>query len=245
MAMLSHEFLSIYPAKLAEYALAIGYMVAFVGWWKFVNGGKRAEEALVLGATSEHTAAVRAQAESRAQDWFTIPDGVWLHPGHTWARAGDDGTIAVGLDDFAQKLVGSVARVGLPKAGSPVAQGVPAFALGADGKSVPMLSPVDGVVAEVNDAVATDPTLLADPYTQGWLFKVRPARFQANARQLLEGNAARRWLEDAAEKLAARASPELGRVLQDGGAPVSGIAQELDPNGWDELARTFFLTSGA
>ena len=41
--MLSHEFLSIYPAKLAEYVLAITYMLAFIGWWKFVNGGKRAQ----------------------------------------------------------------------------------------------------------------------------------------------------------------------------------------------------------
>jgi hypothetical protein len=108
-----------------------------------------------------------------------------------------------------------------------------------------MLSPVDGVVAEVNDGVASDPALLAEPYAQGWLFKVRPARLQANARQLLSGDAAQRWVEEAAGALAARATPELGRVLQDGGAPVSGIAQELEPEKWDELARSFFLTTGA
>jgi hypothetical protein len=108
-----------------------------------------------------------------------------------------------------------------------------------------MLSPVDGVVAEVNDEVSTDPTLLSDPYAQGWLFKVRPARLEANTRQLLEGPAARRWMEGAAEALAAKVSPEIGRVLQDGGVPVSGIAQELEPERWDELARDFFLTRGA
>ena len=172
-----------------------------------------------------------------------MPDGFWIHPGHTWARAEGDGTIAVGLDDFAAKLVGPVSRVALPKSGAPVAQGVAAFALAADGKTVPMLSPVDGIVAEVNDGVAHDPALLASPYAQGWLFKVKPARFNANARQLLAGESARAWMETAAEKLAARANPELGRVLQDGGAPVSGIAQELDPKQWDELARQFFLTS--
>jgi glycine cleavage system H lipoate-binding protein len=241
--MLSHEFLSLYPAKLAEYVLAVSYMVAFIGWWKFVNGGKAAEAELVLEAP-EHEPA-RAAVAAHAGDWFTIPQGVWLHPGHTWAKVADDGLVAIGLDDFAQKLVGPVTKVALPKAGSPVAQGVPAFALGADGRSVPMLSPVDGIVAEVNEGVAADPALLSDPYAQGWLFKVRPARFQANARQLSTGDGARLWLQNSAEALAARVSPELGQVLQDGGVPVSGIAQELEPKHWDELARHFFLTSGA
>jgi glycine cleavage system H lipoate-binding protein len=170
---------------------------------------------------------------------------VWLHPGHTWARPADDGTVAVGLDDFASRLVGPVAKVTLPKPGAPVAQGVAAVALSAAGKSVPMLSPVDGVVSEVNEALAADPTLLSEPFVQGWLFKVRPARLRANEHQLLHGEAARRWLDLESGTLASRANPELGRVLQDGGAPISGIAQELDPDRWDEIARGFFLTQGA
>ena len=84
--------------------------------------------------------------------------------------------------------------------------------------------------------------MLSDPYVQGWLFKVRPARLQANTRQLMEGATARQWLDNAAASLAARVSPELGLVLQDGGAPVSGIAPELEPERWDALARKYFLT---
>lgn len=240
---MTHEFLSLYAAKNAEYLLAVGYMVAFIGWWKFVNGGKRAVmEARAEAETpkAKHAAAPAKQPE--AHGWFEIPTGVWLHPGHTWARAADDGSVTVGVDDFAQKLVGGVAQIALPKPGAPVAQGVPAIALAAGEKAVPMLSPVDGVVSEVNSKLAEDPTLLSDPYTQGWLFKVRPARLQANTRQLMEGETARAWLDSAAASLAARLSPELGHVLQDGGAPVSGIAQELEPERWDALARKYFLT---
>lgn len=240
---MTHEFLSIYTAKNAEYLLAVGYMMAFIGWWKFVNGGKRA--ALEARAAAEAPKAKEVAAPARRPDvqgWFEIPTGVWLHPGHTWARAAEDGTVTVGLDDFAQKLVGPVAQVALPKPGAPVAQGVPAIALAAGEKAVPMLSPVDGVVSEVNKGLAEDPSLLSDPYVQGWLFKVRPARLQANTRQLMEGESARQWLDVAAASLAARVSPEIGQVLQDGGAPVSGIAQELEPEKWDSLARKFFLT---
>jgi hypothetical protein len=35
-------------------------------------------------------------------------------------------------------------------------------------------------------------------------------------------------------------SPQLGAVLQDGGAPVHGIARELEPDRWDELCREYF-----
>jgi glycine cleavage system H lipoate-binding protein len=245
--MLTHDFLSAYPAKLAEYALAIGYMLAFIGWWRFVNGGKRAEVVAhahdAAAARAEAKPARAAGAEAPTGDgWFQVPEGVWLHPGHTWARAADDGTVTVGLDDFASKLVGPVSKVGVPAPGAPVAQGIAAVSLGAGGKSVSLLSPVDGVVSEVNEALASDPSLLSEPYVQGWLFKVRPARLQANRRQLLSGDTARRWLDQAGEALAARLAPELGAVLQDGGAPVSGIAQEIDSERWDELARRFFLT---
>jgi glycine cleavage system H protein len=68
---------------------------------------------------------------------------------------------------------------------------------------------------------------------------VKPPRFAANARQLFSGAAAREWLESASQALAAQLSPQLGHVLQDGGTPVQGIAREIDPEHWDEIARKF------
>ena len=67
-------------------------------------------------------------------------------------------------------------------------------------------------------------------------------RLAANMRQLFEGNAAKRLVEDAGEALALRMSPEIGHVLQDGGTPVHGIARALAGDEWAELARAFLLT---
>ncbi len=36
------DFLAIYPAKGMEYCLAIGYLLLFIPFWRFVQGGKRA-----------------------------------------------------------------------------------------------------------------------------------------------------------------------------------------------------------
>jgi len=248
---MAHDFLSIYPAKLLEYGLAIGYLLLFIPFWRYVQGGKRvAAAARARAAPEPRAAAAAAHGAARpagatalrpTAGWFHVPAGIRLHPGHTWARLETDGLVTVGIDDFAHKLVGP-ATVDLPALGSHVAQGEPALALRDEGCSVPMLSPVDGTVVAVNPAVKGDAAALADPYGAGWLFKVKAPRLAANLRQLHGAAPALRMLEDAAETLVRRMNPELGQVLQDGGTPVHGIARALAGDGWEALAREFFLT---
>ena len=81
-----------------------------------------------------------------------------------------------------------------------------------------------------------------DPYGRGWLMKVRVPRVKSNVSNLLGGSLALEWMEQAARSLRRRMSGELGEVMQDGGLPVVGIAKNLSPEKWDELAREFLLT---
>jgi glycine cleavage system H protein len=234
--MTGHEFLSGYPAKLMEYGLAVGYLVLFIPFWRYVHGAKAERKRAVVHAPA------RAVEASGIAGWFHVPENVHLHPGHTWARMEQDGSVTVGLDDFANKLVGRVATVALPEPGTQVAQGELAVQLAADSRTVGLLSPVDGTVVAVNRASSEEPGRLEDPYGKGWLFQVKPPRFAANVRQLFSGAAAREWMESVSQALSAQLSPALGHVLQDGGTPVNGIARELDPEHWDEIARKFFRT---
>jgi glycine cleavage system H protein len=235
---MTYDLLSVYPAKMLEYTLAIGYMLLFIPFWRYVQGGKRV--AVEVHAHAPARAAIPA-ARPFYSGWFQVPAGVHLHPGHTWARLEPDGLVAVGADDFAHKLVGP-ARVELPHLGDHVAQGEPALALVQADRRVPMLAPVDGTVVAVNAGAREKADRADDPYGAGWLFKVKPPRLAANLRQLLSDAPAHRLLEEASERLALRMSPELGQVLQDGGVPIHGIAQELAGDEWDALARSFFLT---
>lgn len=239
---MGHDFLSIYPAKLLEYVLAIGYLLVFIPFWRYVQGGRKEARATAAARVGAGRAAARpARAPSAGPAWFHVPAGIHLHPGHTWARLEPDGLVAVGADDLAQKLVG-VGKVELPGLGEHVAQGEPAFAIGDGEKNVAMLAPVDGTVVAVNAEIREKPHRLADPYGAGWLFKVKAPRLAANLRQLLTDGPARRYMEEAESRMAMRLAPELGRVLQDGGAPVHGIARALAGDAWDDLARQFFLT---
>jgi len=237
---MSHDFLSIYPAKLQEYCLAIGYLLLFIPFWKFVQGGKRVE------ARAEATTPAKAVAHSGAKapsglGWFQVPAGVLLHPGHTWARLEADGVVTVGADDFAHKLVGAT-HVELPRLGEHVAQGEPALEIGDGDKSVPMVSPVDGTVVAVNSAAKASADGLADPYGMSWLFKVKANRLAANLRQLMRESSARRFMSEAEAALSLRLAPELGAVLQDGGTPVHGIARALAGDDWESFAREQFRT---
>jgi glycine cleavage system H protein len=245
---MAHDFLSIYPAKLLEYSLAVTYLLLFIPFWRYVQGGKGAALVVQAGVAAARAAERPASAARPARaarpaaaGWFHVPAGVHLHPGHTWARLEEDGLVAVGADDFAHKLVGP-ASLELPGLGAKLSQGEPALAIGDGDKRVPMVSPVDGTVVAVNATVRERADALDDPYGRGWLFKVKAPRLAANLRQLLSDGAAMRLLEEASERLALQMSPDLGRVLQDGGVPIHGIAQALVGERWDALARSFFRT---
>ena len=229
--MTEHDFLSLHAAKALEYFLGALYLVCFVPLWHFINGP---------------ATAVESRAASTAKnlvDWFRVPDGFHLHPGHAWASAQNAGSVAVGLDDFGHRLVGPISGVLAPAVGQALRKGEPAFSLVADGKRFDLLSPVDGVVAEVNRRTASAPDQLhADPYGEGWIMKVVPRKLSENLRDLLSGEAASRFLEAAADRLMPQQMQPAMVLAQDGGAPVHGIARELDPEHWDDTVRGFFLT---
>jgi glycine cleavage system H protein len=228
--MHGNEFLAGYSAKLVEYGLAVTYLILFVGFWRFIHGAKA--EAKVAVKAPELAKAVTA-------GWFSVPADVALHPGHTWARMESDGTVAVGLDDLGHRMVGTLDGIQLPAAGIKVEQGAAAVTLEAAGKKIGLLSPVDGEVVASNPAARE-----GEAYGTGWLFKVRPTRWARNKAQLLSGQAARDWVEEQGRRLTMRLAPEmaLAPAMHDGGAPLPGMARELDAEHWDDIAREFFRT---
>jgi glycine cleavage system H protein len=234
--MIPHDILTLYSAKMLEYGIAVLFLFLFIPFWQYVQGPAKA----LAPAVARRRAPVPAAAE-----WFLTPMDRLFHRGHAWLQAADDGLVTIGLDDFAAKLVGPLARVSLPGVGTSVGQGEQAWRLQADdGRSVDMLSPVDGVVADVNPALASSPALAErDPYGEGWLMKVRPSRMRANRSNLMSGASVNRWMEETVAGLRGHFAPGLGALAQDGGLPVSGMARAIDAEGWDRLAASFLLTA--
>jgi len=174
---------------------------------------------------------------------YQLPEDVFYHPGHTWARVLDPSTVLIGMDDFARKLIGPVSRIAFPTPGSSVEQGDRGFRAGLDGRTAELVSPVDGEVLEVNQELLRKPHLASDdPYGRGWVLKVRPSKLAKDLRSLLSGSLARRWMEDSRARLEHQLMALSGSVLQDGGEPASDLARQLASDDWKRIVREFLLT---
>ena len=99
---------------------------------------------------------------------FSVPENLRYHPGHTWALSESPNLVRVGMDDFASKLAGKFESITLPQRGQWLRQGQKLCTLHRDGAAVDMLSPIEGSVSDINDALTANPELASkDPYGDG------------------------------------------------------------------------------
>jgi glycine cleavage system H lipoate-binding protein len=222
--------IDIYSTKGIEYLIAGGFFFAFMA---------------LLSCLGNPSAAKRTRAAiSEAVEWFRVPENLFFHRGHSWMKPAGTDIASVGIDDYAQKLLGGVQAVDLPEVGSQLVQGQKGWSVEVDGKIIPMLSPIDGRVVAVNPTALADPSVInRDPFGEGWLVKVKPAKMVANLMNLLSGNLARRWVEDAVQGLRIQPGSSVGLTMQDGGVPVDGIARALYGEAWTEKVKEEFLTA--
>jgi len=233
--------LAIYATKGFEYLLILGFLALFTIFYLYLTSRR-----------FEKVTAVISRSVDRLVDWFRVPDNVLYHQGHTWVKReeAEPGIVRVGMDDFARILAGPMSFRNKPAIGTFLRQGERGWSLASDNKSVDMLAPVSGEVVAVNPALlegdasaAADAAVLnGDPYGDGWILKVRPENFERERKNLLAGTLARKWMEEAANRLRLKLSPELGAVMQDGGLPIAGMAKNINADEWDKILKEFFLT---
>jgi glycine cleavage system H lipoate-binding protein len=156
----------------------------------------------------------------------------------------ESGTVRIGLDDFGRRLVDGIQRVGLPAKGSRVRQGEAAVDLDCGQKHARLLSPVDGIVVDVNEKLERNGSSLErDPYGKGWLFKAKVS--DPGFTDLPTGNAAIDWMEWETGRLSMFLHGELGATAADGGDLVPRPPEMLSDDQWEHLVMAFFHTSAA
>jgi glycine cleavage system H lipoate-binding protein len=175
---------------------------------------------------------------------FAVPENLRYHPGHTWALSESPNLVRVGMDDFASKLTGKVERIALPQRGTWIRQGQKMCTLYRDDVAVDMISPIEGSVSDINQALAADPKLaLRDPYGEGWLVTVQAPDAKTSFRNLLGGAMARWWTEESASRLQRRMPLAFaGALAQDGGVAINDLAAQIPDQEWLPLAKEFFLS---
>lgn len=94
---------------------------------------------------------------------------------HEWARTEEDGTVTVGISDHAQEALGDVVFVELPDEGAELAAGDEAGVVESVKAASDIYAPIAGTVVAVNHALEDEPeTVNADPYNDGWFFRIQP-----------------------------------------------------------------------
>lgn len=94
---------------------------------------------------------------------------------HEWTKLLPDGTVAVGITDHAQSLLGDMVFVELPQVDAQVTGGKECAVVESVKAASDVYAPVSGKIIEVNQAVSDSPeTVNKDAYGDGWMFRMEP-----------------------------------------------------------------------
>lgn len=104
----------------------------------------------------------------------TIPSDLKYTPEHEWVRDNGDGTVTIGITDFAQGELGDIVYVDIEDIGSEFDKEEVFGSVEAVKTVSELFSPISGELIEINEGLEDDPELVnSDPYGEGWMVKFK------------------------------------------------------------------------
>lgn len=108
--------------------------------------------------------------------FMSVPNDYRLLESHEWHQKNADGTITVGITQFAADELTDITFVSLPKVGTKLAANGRFGEVESVKATSDLYSGIAGEVVAVNDALNKDPGLInREPYTGGWIMRVKPS----------------------------------------------------------------------
>jgi len=111
-------------------------------------------------------------AAEKAEPGYNVPLDLLYTKNHEWVRV-EDGTIVVGITDFAQNQLGDITYVELPEEGEAFAKEKVFGTVDSLKTVAELFAPVGGEVLEVNSDLPNNAEHVnEDPYNKGWMVKL-------------------------------------------------------------------------
>jgi glycine cleavage system H protein len=111
-----------------------------------------------------------------------IPADLRYAKSHEWVKSESDGTVTIGITDYAQNSLGDITYVQVPKVGATLKAGETFGVVESVKAASDLYAPVGGTVVGVNSALESAPeTVNRSPYGEGWMIKLKPADSAAAA----------------------------------------------------------------
>jgi len=114
---------------------------------------------------------------------------------HEWVKTMPDGSVAVGITDHAQELLGDLVYIELPQVGADYAAGKECAVVESVKAASDVYAPVSGKILKVNVRLNGAPeTVNKGAYGDGWLFHLQP-RDRAELESLLDATSYEEFVE--------------------------------------------------
>jgi len=106
---------------------------------------------------------------------MTSPTELRYTEEHEWVRSNDDGTLTVGITDYAQEQLGDVVFAETPEADRECEANEAVAVVESVKAASDIYAPLAGRILDSNPALQDNPELINEsPYDEGWLFKMSP-----------------------------------------------------------------------
>ena len=107
---------------------------------------------------------------------MNVPDDRRYTEEHEWVLPADDGTVRIGITDYAQDALGDVVFVDLPEAGREATAGESVAEVESTKSVSEIYAPIAGSIAAVNGDLDASPEMVNDdPSGRGWFFAMTPS----------------------------------------------------------------------
>lgn len=104
-----------------------------------------------------------------------VPENLYYSASHQWLAVEGDGSVAVGISDFAQEALGDVVFVEFPSLGMAVAKDEACAVVESVKSASDVFAPVSGTIIEVNSSLESAPEQINQAPYAAWLFKLKLA----------------------------------------------------------------------
>ncbi|MGH8672528.1 MAG: glycine cleavage system protein GcvH [Burkholderiales bacterium] len=105
---------------------------------------------------------------------MNTPTELRYTPSHQWARLEADGSVAVGITDYAQQSLGDLMFVENPAVGRKLSADEECAIVESAKTASDVFSPIAGLVIATNTAVEKTPELINKDAYGAWMFKIKP-----------------------------------------------------------------------
>ena len=230
------SYSDIFATKGIEYLIIITFLILLIPFW------------VVLNKQVELSRKIQKALGLLSASILRIPQGLFYSKNHTWMYMEKSGAAKVGLDDLLLHITGEVKFSHLKNPGEIISKGELLTEIDQNGKLLRILSPVSGKIMNINSTINENPGMLnEDPYGKGWIYKIKPSNWIAEAKACYFAEEATNWSANELERFKdflamsmKNYSPEPSMViLQDGGELSDHSLSALPDEIWKDFEKEF------